>query len=196
MCSGEWLVALVKLRAMDSAPAETEQSANKFGAFSDRAPSYGRPAQFLMFERPSVSVVFLLSRLSSFHRRMMRTRVGSRHQKRIHRHRRRLARWQVLCLSLCRSSPSFYCDRSRIIGDAQHPMQCRSPLLPAQSANAQPLRVWSNQSPQLRSCLRCCSKCVRFSHRPRRIPDCPRAESSQSPLRISHQLRLRNFRCD
>src|SRR5256885_2383229 len=141
VCSGQWLVAPVKLRAMDLAPAETAQWANKFDAFSDRAPSYARPAQFLMFERPSVSVAFLLSRLSLFHRRMMRTRDGWRHRTRSHRHRRRLARWQQLCRSRYRASPSFCCDRSRIAGDAQHPMQCRLALLRAQLASARPLRV-------------------------------------------------------
>src|SRR3954467_14754545 len=84
VCSGEWLVALVKLRAMDSAPAGTARSVNKFDAFSDRAPSCARPAQFLMFERPPVSVASLLSRSSLFHRHRRRRRAALNRRTRIH----------------------------------------------------------------------------------------------------------------
>ena len=77
-----------------------------------------------------------------------------------------------------RASSSFCCGSPRTNDDASHPKRFRLVLRPAQATSAQQLHVCPHQSPRLRSCLRCCSKCARLLHLPPRILDFLQAESS------------------
>ena len=83
-----------------------------------------------------------------------------------------------------RASSSFCCGSPRTNDDARHPKRFHLVLRPAKAASAPRPHVCSHRSPQLRSCLRCCSKRALLLDRPPRILEFLRAESSLKTVAV------------